>query len=182
MRRTLDISRRRWWLVPTAACLFVVAGCSSGEDGSSSAAESPSPTATSEGESASEERDEVAVTVTFDGATCVYDGPIELTPGVVLIEFVNDSEAGAETVVARLDEDATFDEFVEFHQPEPKVTGPPDFVTLGVGGTGAEAGEIGSIRSFLENGEYGLVCLQGEPGDAEPSVWVAQPGGVAVAD
>ena len=182
MRRTLDISRRRWWLVPTAACLFVVAGCSSGEDGSSNAAESPSPTATTEGESASEERDEVTVTVTFDGATCAYDGPTELTPGVVLIEFVNDSEAGAETVVARLDEDATFEEFVEFHQPEPKVTGPPDFVTLGVGGTGAEAGDTGSIRSVLENGEYGLVCLQGEPGDAEPSVWVAQPGGVAVAD
>ena len=182
MRRTLDTSQRRWWLVPTAACVFVVAGCSSGEDGSSNAAESPSPTATTEGESASEERDEVTVAVTFDGATCVYDGPTELTPGVVLIEFVNNSEADAETVVARLDEDATFDDFVEFHQPEPKVTGPPDFVTLGVGAASAGAGGTGSIRSALENGEYGLVCLQGEPGDSEPSVWVAQPGGVAVAD
>ncbi|MGB9372672.1 MAG: hypothetical protein WCA82_00785, partial [Jiangellales bacterium] len=107
MLRIADIGQKRRWLAPSAACLLVLAGCSSGDDDASDDAEAtPS----------------VTLTVTWDGVTCAYDGPGELAPGVVIVEFVNNSDAEAGTSLAQLDDDATFEEFVEYHQPEPELT------------------------------------------------------------
>lgn len=166
MRRIADIDQRRRWLASAAACLLLLAGCASGEDGASDDAEATS---------------SVTLTVTWDGDTCVYEGPTEFAPGVVIVEFVNNTDAEAGTTMARLDGDATFEDFVEYHQPEPELTGPPDFVTPDVAGGFAEAGDVDTISTDLAEGEYALVCLQEPPGGSEVGAWVAQPGGVSVA-
>jgi hypothetical protein len=177
--RSANIGRRPL-LVPAAACLLVLAGCSTGEDDASDEAESTTPAATSEAEPAQEERDEITLTVTWDGDTCAYGGPTELTPGVVLIEIVNDTDDDAGTEMVRIDDGSTFEDFVEALQPEPDLGDVPDFVSQGYGQTFASAGDVGTIRSVLDEGEYALVCLQTPPDTSELGAWVAQPGGVVV--
>ena len=167
MRRIDDIDQRRRWLALTAACLLALGGCSSGDDDASDDSE---PTTT------------VTLAVTWDGETCTYDGPTELAPGAATIEFVNNSDAEAGTSMARLDDDATFEDFVEYHRPEPELTGPPDFVTPNVASGFADAGDVDTIGTDLGEGEYALVCLQEPPGGSAIGAWVARPGGVTVAD
>ena len=116
----------------------------------------------------------------WDGDTCTYDGPAELTPGVVLIESVNDTDDDAGTEIVRIDDDSTFEDFVEALQPEPDIGDPPDFVTLGYGQAFADAGVVATIRSALDVGVYALVCLQAPPVESDLGAWVAQPGGVVV--
>jgi hypothetical protein len=65
--------------------------------------------------------------------------------------------------VVRLDDDATFADSVEYHQPEPHLSGLPDFVTPEVLTGFAEAGGVDTISTDLAEGEYALVCLQQLP-------------------
>lgn len=183
-RRTFPAAAIRT-LAPTAACLLALAGCSSGQDDAAADdAESASPTATTDVDSGQEERDEVTLTVTWDGSTCAYEGPTELTPGVVLIEIVNSTDEDAGTEIVRIDDGSTFEDFVEALQPEPDLGDVPDFVSQGYGQAFASAGDVGTIRSALDEGEYALVCLQtapDQPDASELAAWVARPGGVVVA-
>ncbi|MGA7688447.1 MAG: hypothetical protein WCA29_04365 [Jiangellales bacterium] len=166
MPRIADIDQRRRWLAPSAACLLVLAGCSSGDDDASDNAEATT--------------SEASLTVTWDGDACAYDGPTEFAPGAVTVEFVNNSDVEADMSMVLLDEDATFADFVEYHQPEPHLSGLPDFVTPDILTGFAEAGGVDTISTDLGEGAYALLCLQQLPGGSDVGAWVAQPGGLAV--
>lgn len=69
----------------------------------------------------------------------------------------------------------------QWAEPEPQLSGLPDFVTPDVLSGFAEAGGVDTISTDLGEGRYALVCLQEQPGGTEVGAWVAQPVGVAVA-
>jgi ABC-type glycerol-3-phosphate transport system substrate-binding protein len=168
------------------------AACSGGDAAAGAGAGDPAPTATAMGATgadptggtdddvqAEEEQEQHDVAVAFDGSSCSHDAPTEVGAGSLLrLEAVNAADDVIEVVIAQLLDDATFEDFVEYHQPEPKVTGPPDYV-VGSGSVGAQPGTTETSSFRLQGGEYALVCLQ-FTGQAEPAVWVAQPGGITV--
>ena len=161
--------------------------CSSGEPtagtddpaATATGAAGASPTEGSEDVRTGEEQDQQDVTVTFDGSSCVHDAPADIDSGSVLqLEAVNAGTDVVDVVVAQLLDGATFEEFLEFHQPQPKVTGPPDYAAP-AGIVETQPGRTEASTFPLQGGEYALVCLQ-YTGEEEPAVWVAQPGGITV--
>ena len=173
MHSTMGTGGQRHLLALAAAPLLLVAGCSNSEVGvAEPEATSPGPASTVD---AAPEREEIAVTVTFDGTACEHDAPTEVTPGNVLITMVNTSDAEAVAQLLRLG-GSTFEQFVEFNQPEPKVTDP--FGTPS-GDASAAAGAEGKVRAVLTPGEYALSCLRFD-GPPPPATWVAQPTGITV--
>ena len=92
-------------LVAVAPFVLVLAACGDSDDTSSS--------------------DTAASTVTdiprltFDGSTCVYEGPEEVTAGVVVVELVNDSDGTANVFVGLLSEGKTVQDVVDALGPEP---------------------------------------------------------------
>ena len=167
--------------VVAASAWLVAAGCatSQSEDAEEDAAAVPSATETSA--PPLEQDDLVTLTVTYGGQSCLYDGPTELSPGPVVIEFVNDSKVTAFLDVARLADDVTWEDFAAFHSPEPKEGARPDqLATFDSEQAEAFAGHRDSITSVMHNGEYALVCLR--QGKFNALARVARPGGVTVSE
>ena len=134
--------------------------------------------------SAAEESVEgVSLTVTFDGDTCVYDGPTELPPGEVTVTLINDSNKTSYAEMAKLQDGVTFEDVTAFHSPEPYEGARPeeDLVEpLEFDQAHAYAGDDGSTSGVVTVGEYVLVCRQA--GSANALVWVARPVGVSVTE
>jgi hypothetical protein len=167
-------------VVLTAAGFLLLAGCSSSQDDTTEDAAETSPTVSGETTAAQEPQDEVTLTVTFDGDTCMYDGPTEIPQGAVRLTLVNDSNRTTFVEMAKLKGDVTFEDVTAFHSPEPREGARPDnlYAPLEVDQAQAYAGDDGSISDVVEAGEYALVCLQ--QGNANALAWVARPGGVSV--
>lgn len=99
--------------------------------------------------------------LTFDGSTCVYEGPVEVTAGAVVVEFVNDSDGTANVGVLLLDEGETVQNVVD-------EAGPGSFtvsdMSVGVSDMGGQnpagAGETMRWESGLAAGEYVVTCTQ----------------------
>jgi hypothetical protein len=179
MKRTRVLPTLPFTIVTVAA--FLLTGCADGQDESAAAATESSSTTAEETTTAEEPDQGVVLTVNFDGDTCTYDGPTELSPGAVTITLVNKSSKTAYVDVAKLNADVTFEDFVAFHTPEPHEGARPDqLATFDFGETQAYGGDNGSTSGALETGEYALACLQ--RGNANALVWIARPGGVTVTE
>lgn len=166
-----------------AVASVLVGGCSSSEDDTAEASTDPSSTAPAESTTTDMPSDSVTLTVAFDGNTCSYDGPTELSPGEVTLTLVNDSTKTTFAEIAKLQDGVTFDDVIAFHAPEPfEGTRPNDelYEPEVIEQAQAWAGDQGSISGALETGEYVLVCLQ--RGSANALVWVARPSGVSVTE
>jgi hypothetical protein len=134
-------------LILVAPLLLLLGACSESDDTSSS--------------------DTAASTVsdipqlTFDGSTCVYEGPVEVTAGAVVVEFVNDSDGTANVFVGLLDEGTTVQDVID-------EAGPGSFtvsdMSVGVSDMGGQnpagAGETMRWESGLAAGEYFVTCTQ----------------------
>ena len=160
------------------AAVVLLAGCTS-SDGEVAAEDStPSPAATEESEGGSETTE---VQVTFDGSSCSYTGPSDVSPGILGIEVVNDSETGGGALLLRLTEGATFDDFAEVHQPEPYL-GDAQGVAEPAGAVGrVEAGASGSSTFPVETGDYVLLCLVDTDQRNIAASYLARPMGIRVA-
>ena len=96
--------------------------------------------------------------LTFDGSTCVYEGPQEVTAGVVTVEFVNDSDGRANVGVGRLGEGKTVQDVIDHFGTELSPTVPAWIVDMG-GQRPAAAGETMRWESGLAAGQYFVVCI-----------------------
>jgi hypothetical protein len=134
------------FLVAVAPLLLVLGACGESDDTSSS--------------------DTAASTVsdipqlTFSGSDCVYEGPEEVTAGVVALEFVNDSDGGANVYVGLLDEGRTVQDVIDEAGPEPatasSISGTSDMGKQ----TPAGAGETMRWEAGLAAGQYITNCLR----------------------
>jgi hypothetical protein len=143
-RKFLKMPKR--FLVGLAPFLLVLGACGESDDTSSS--------------------DTAASTVsdiprlTFSGSDCVYEGPEEVTAGVVALEFVNDSDGGANVYVGLLDEGKTVQDVIDEAGPEPatasSISGTSDMGKQ----TPAGAGETMRWEAGLAAGQYITNCLR----------------------
>ena len=163
-----------------SATLVLLAGCSNADETPVAETAPASPAATAGADEQEEQREEVAVTVTFDGTTCAYDGPSELSPGVLAVEFINDNDVGGGALLLLLDDDATFDEFVDAHQPEPYLGEPLDFAEPS-GTVGRVQPNDDSSSTFpVDTGKYVLLCLEDTDDGDDAASYLAKPVGVTV--
>ena len=165
-------------LVLTAALLLTA--CDSGD----SSGEEPVETATSDlaqDEGAAGATDQETLSVTFDGSSCSYDGPEQLSAGDVTVQGTNDSDLILRVSVDLLVDGATVDDFVEYLQPEPKEVEAPDFVETQTQVVVAP-GTTDGFSFPLGAGEHVLVCVTYEDEEAPPAAWAAQPAGVTVTE
>ena len=159
-----------------SAALVLLAGCSSADEESAveDAATSPAEA------TGADEREDLAVT--FDGTTCAYDGPSEHSPGVLEVEFDNDNDVGGAALLLRLNEDTTFDEFADAHQPEPYLGELEDFgEASGVIGR-LQPNDDGAATFPVQTGKYVLICLVDTDDLDEPASYLAHPVGVTVTE
>ncbi|MDX2380145.1 MAG: hypothetical protein QNM02_10355, partial [Acidimicrobiia bacterium] len=86
-------------LVSVAPLLLMLGACGDSDDTSSS-------------DTAASTAGDVAQ-LTFTGSDCVYEGPAEVTAGVVALDYVNDSDGGANVYVGLLHEGVTVQDVVD---------------------------------------------------------------------
>lgn len=95
--------------------------------------------------------------LTFDGSGCVYEGPQEVTAGVVAVELVNDSDGSANVFVGRIDEGTTVQDVIDDAGTEPTSRMSPWLTDMGAQRP-ARAGETMRWESSLAAGEYFVTC------------------------
>ena len=112
-------------LMLTSALLLTA--CAGGD----ASGEGPEETATTDlaqDEVADDGTEQETLSVAFDGSSCTYDGPEQLSAGDVTLQGTNDSDLFLTVSIDLLIDGATVDDFVEYLQPEPREGGAPDFV------------------------------------------------------
>ena len=133
----------RKWLVLLVPLVLSTAAC--GDDETTSTADT-----------ASEER--TTPVLTFDGADCVGDGPMLVSDGLIVVEFVNSSDSTANIVVMKIDEGWTVDDVVEDIGEEPATGSGPAWLSDMGAGAPAASGESLRWERPLDAGEYALLC------------------------
>lgn len=135
------------FLVAVAPLVLVLGACADSDDTSSSDTSTSTVSDTPR--------------LTFDGSTCVYEGPVEVTAGVVAVEFVNDSDGRANIGVVLIDEGKTVQDFVDALGPEPSQGTRGQTWLYDMGGR-APAGAGATLRweSSLAAGLYATNCTQ----------------------
>jgi len=162
-----------------ASGLALLAGCSGndeqeGDDVAASAA------ATQESDGADEQP---VLSVTFDGSNCSYSGPSDVDAGVVGVDVDNTSEIGSGALLLRLAEEATVDDFVAAHQPEPYFGGELEDIVEPSGQVGRTLpGQTASSTFPVESGTYVLLCLVDTDDPDFAASYLAQPAGVTVSE
>lgn len=99
--------------------------------------------------------------LTFTGSDCSYDGPDEVTAGVVAVELVNDSDGIANVGVGLVDEGKTVQDVIDDMTPEPSVGTPSQWISDMGGQSPAKAGETVRWEASLAPGLYVTLCGQG---------------------
>jgi hypothetical protein len=97
--------------------------------------------------------------LTFNGSDCRYEGPEEVTAGVVAVEYVNDSDGTSSVLVALLDEGTTAQDVIA---DDDETAGPFQIERRGLSDMGgqdpASAGETVLWEAGLAAGEYFVTC------------------------
>ena len=69
----------------------------------------------------------VRLTLTFDGSSCVYEGPRTLSPGPAELSFSNETEEIANRVVVHITaDDITLEDAQRLRETDPDWNGSPD--------------------------------------------------------
>jgi hypothetical protein len=136
------------FLVAAAPLLLVLGACGDSDDTSSS-------------DTAASTAGDVRQ-LTFTGSDCVSEGPEEVTAGVVTVEFVNDSDGGANVFVGLLEEGTTVQDVVDEAGSEPFTASSVSGLTFFDMGAQppAQAGQTIRWEKSLAAGEYITNCTQ----------------------
>ena len=152
-------------LIVGLALVFTACGCSDeGGDALELTTTSPEPATieptTTTGPTATEAVEAVLLHLTFDGESCTYEGPTELTPGPVELRFYNESETGAAVNFLQLLEGKTYQDVIEHTGPEPSTKHAPSWAReLGSWST-TLAGGGSNWKGDLEPASYFMVCAR----------------------
>lgn len=176
---------RRSLTVPTAILTVVVliAGCTSRDDTvDETTSEAPSTTVAPAATVAADATTTIDLTttteatttaapqvtadtllLTFDGDSCTYEGPTELSPGPVELIFLNKGEGPAAVNMVSIDEGYTIQDVIDDLGLEPSTGHHPDWTReLGTWRQTAP-GESHRWEGDLEAGLYAMVCVRLSP-------------------
>jgi len=110
-----------------------------------------------------EEVEGVCLDLTFDGESCIYDGPTEVASGSVTLLFHNKSEGSAAVNFLMLLEERTIEDVIEYNGEEPFMKHHPSWSReLGTWRPIASGGGQ-EWQGNLEPGEYFMVCARMAP-------------------
>jgi hypothetical protein len=103
--------------------------------------------------------DDGTLRLTFDGDGCEYEGPTQISPGPVILDFVNESDDVAAANMIRLDDGYTIQDVIEYNGPEPSQKHAPSW-SQDVSGVWEVivSGETHRWEGDLEQGTYFVVC------------------------
>jgi hypothetical protein len=102
--------------------------------------------------------------LTFDGESCIYEGPTEINPGVATFSFINNSEGVAAANMIILDEGKTIQDVIDHNGPEPSQKHAPVWSSdVPYIWEEINPGEIHTWEGRLWPGLHALVCARIEP-------------------
>jgi len=105
----------------------------------------------------------VLLQLTFDGESCTYEGPTELSPGPVELRFRNESDGAAATNMVRINEGHTIQDMINYGAPYPTTKHAPAW-TRGLGTWRRIApGDGQQWEGDLRTGLYFIVCARLRP-------------------
>lgn len=112
-------------------------------------------------------------TLTFDGETCLYEGPEQITEGEFAITLISDSELEAEWWVYRIDDDKTWEDMVDYISPPGSVIQPPSWSSSVLKSTDPENPNTGIFK--LQPGLYAINCCTCQEVVGTIGVWPGAP-------
>ena len=101
--------------------------------------------------------------LTFDGGSCTYQGPTELTAGPVELIFLNESEKSAAVNFVMLLEGKTIQDAIDYGEPEPSSKHAPSWIRELGTWRAVPAGETFRWEGDLETASYFMVCARISP-------------------
>ena len=129
----------------------------------------PTTTAATASPSATENSEAVLLDLTFDGESCTFDGPTELTQGPIVLTFHNESDVDAAVNFLELLEGKTIEDVIEYNGPEPTQRHHPSWSRELGSWSRVSAGSSHEWEAYLEPASYFMVCAQLAP---PISVWL----------
>ncbi len=112
-----------------------------------------------------ESADDGPLTLTFEGSSCVYDGPDTLAPGPAEFSFSNETEEIATHAIVHITaDDITLDDIQRLSETDPEWTGDPSSLGEGggeivAGGSTTMPGRSSEFTVDLTAGPYYFVCM-----------------------
>ncbi len=109
--------------------------------------------------------DDGPLTLTFEGSSCVYEGPDTLSPGPVEFSYSNETEEIASHGIVHITaDDITLDDIQRLSETDPEWTGDPDSLGEGGGetvtvGVTTMPGRSSESTVDLTAGPYYFVCM-----------------------
>ena len=145
--------KRRMPMLVVVLAMAVIGGCSQADD---AAVED---TTTTTEPTTTEAVEVLLLRLTFDGESCVYEGPTVLTAGPVELVFLNESERWATADISRLTGNKTVEDMIEYMGDPPSPFDPPwaDHVTPW---HPVMAGKTSTWEGNLEAGIHTTACIE----------------------
>jgi hypothetical protein len=112
-----------------------------------------------------ESADDGPLTLTFDGSSCVYEGPDTLSPGPAEYSFSNETEEVATHAIVQITaDDITLDDVQRLSETDPEWDGSPgslgeDAGETASGGSTTMPGRSSEFTVDLTAGTYYFVCM-----------------------
>jgi hypothetical protein len=123
----------------------------------------PEPTATPKPTSC-DEVEGICLELTFDGQSCLYDGPEYIKTEPVTLIFLNKSDGWAATNLIRLLEDYDYQDLIDYSGEEPFTKHHPSW-SVEVPGVwrSVASGDSHIWKGIFEPGIHALVCARSTP-------------------
>ena len=134
--------------------LFVTACTGSDNDGDASGTSTPALVVTTTVPRTTVE----VLRLTFDGQSCIYEGPTEITPGPVV--FAQTVSRRPDSPLAPNTQGATFQDMIDYISPEPSTVYQPAWTHALGTRSRIPSGESRTWERDLESGQYIMVCLR----------------------
>jgi hypothetical protein len=106
----------------------------------------------------------ICLELTFDGQSCLYEGPKNMKTEPVTIIFLNESDVVAAANLLRIRGDKTLQDLIDYIGEEPSTQHHP-FWSREVSGVWeyVDPGDSHTWKGVLESGGYALVCARITP-------------------
>ena len=155
-----------------AVVILLLTACGGGDDPLEPSTSPEPPTTEATTTTAADEIEPAPLHLAFDGGSCTYEGPTELTPGPVELLFLNKSQGGAAVNMVYIKKGYTIQDVIDDLGPEPSTKHhPPWTYELGTWKSTAP-GESHHWEGDLAAGLYAMVCARLSPdGDTYLDAW-----------
>jgi hypothetical protein len=107
--------------------------------------------------------DAVLYQLSFDGESCTYEGPTELTAGPVTLLFINESKERAAVNLLKHTGDETIQDMIEYIGEEPTTKHHPSWTRELGTWKPVLPGESYTWRGILESGTHTIGCARLNP-------------------